>query len=122
MEMRRERIVRAPPKNDCFSAVVCVATHVGVEPTIIINVIGFVLVLIVGLLQVAVSCEGVFLVPLIVVSAVIAFTNLEEGYSRSVHLNVDVIKLHNLATASGANYLSSLQHFYQFLSFFVSQL
>ena len=109
----------APTKtNDCFSAVVSVATLVGVEPAF--EVIGFVLAFIVALLQVGVSCESVVLVPLLVVPAVVTLANLEEGHRRGVHLNVDSVELHNLATASGANYLSSLQHFYQFLSFFAS--
>lgn len=102
-------------KKTTALAVVCVATHVGVEPAF--EVIGLVLALIVGLLQVAVACEGVVLVPLVVVSAVVALANLEEGHGGVINLDVEVVKFHNLATASGANYLSSFQHFNQFLSF-----
>ena len=96
---------RRQKKTADFSAVVSVATRVGVEPTF--EVIGFVLALIVGLLQVAVSLKGELLVPLVMVSAVVALANLEEGHSAYINLNVQAIELLDSATASGANYFTS---------------
>ena len=37
--------------------------------------------------------------------------DFEKEYGEDIHLNVEIVIFHDLAAASGANYLSSFQHF-----------
>ena len=97
---RQDRERAAKKKTADCSAVVGVATRVWIETTF--EVIGFALVLTLGVFQFGVSTVGELFVPLVVVSAVVTFANLKQADFAHALFNVEGIDLDDVATASGA--------------------